>query len=97
MKGRIRLASSDDNIAPFLIPNYEKLVSRHPKRADIIVPKTSIVFSFFIPNVSGAGPDEIVTQIFKNLISKSNGNARLIFLKSLTKLLNVMSEGKVPE
>ena len=30
-KKGIRLADSDDKIAPFSIPNYEKLVSKHPK------------------------------------------------------------------
>ena len=50
-----------------------------------------------MPNGSGAGPDKTVPQIFKDLITKSNGNAGLIFLKSLTKLLNLIFEGKVPE
>ena len=49
------------------------------------------------PNGSGAGPDKLVPQIFKDLNSKSNGNASLNFLKSLTKLLNLIGEGEVPE
>ena len=51
----------------------------------------------FFPNGSRAGPDKIVPLVFKDLIIKSNGNAGLIFLKSLTKILNLIEEGKVPE
>ena len=49
------------------------------------------------PNGSGAGPDKIVPQVFKAPISKSNGIAVLIFLKSLAKLLHLIGEGKVRE
>ena len=49
------------------------------------------------PNGSRAGPDKIVPLVIKDLIIKSNGNAELIFLKPLTKLLNLIGEGKVPE
>ena len=52
----------------------------------------------FFPNGSSAGLDTIVPLVFKDLISKSNGNARLILIKSLNKLLNLLlGEGKVPE
>ena len=47
----------------------------------------------FLPNGSGAGPDQIVPQDFKDSISKLNRNAALIFLKSLTKILNLIGEG----
>ena len=46
---------------------------------------------------SAAGPDKIVPQIFKDLVSKSNGSAGLNFLKSLTKLINLIGDGKIPE
>ena len=49
------------------------------------------------PNGSAAGPDKIVPQIFKDLVSKSNGSAGLNFLKSLTKLINLIGDGKIPE
>ena len=49
------------------------------------------------PNGSAAGPDKIVPQIFKDLVGKSNGSARLNFLKSLTKLINLIGDGKIPE
>ena len=38
---------------------------------------------------------ELVPQIVKELISKSNGNEMLIFSKSFTKLLSFIGEGKV--
>ena len=46
---------------------------------------------------SAAGPDKINPQFFKDLVSKSNGTARLIFLKSLTKLINLIGDGKIPK
>ena len=49
------------------------------------------------PNGSAAGPDKIVPQTFKDLVSKSNGSAGLNFLKSLTKLINLNGDGKIPE
>ena len=51
----------------------------------------------FFPNGSAAGPDKIIPQIFKDLVSKSNGSAGLIFLKSLTKLINLIGDGKISE
>ena len=49
------------------------------------------------PNGSAAGPDKTVPQIFKDLVSKSNGSAGPNFLKSLTKLINLIGDGKIPE
>ena len=49
----------------------------------------------YFPNGSRAGPDKVVPLVFKDLIIKSNGNAWLNFLKSITKLLNLIGEGKV--
>ena len=46
------------------------------------------------PNESAAGPDKIVPQ---DLVSKLNGSAVLNFLKSLTKLINLIGDGKIPE
>ena len=49
------------------------------------------------PNGSAAGPEKIVPQIFNDFVSKSNGSAGLNFLKSLTKLMNLIGDGKIPE
>ena len=49
------------------------------------------------PNGSAAGPDKIVPRIFEDLVSKSNGSAALNFLKLLTKLINLIGDGKTPE
>ena len=43
----------------------------------------------------GAEPDNTFPQVFEDFIIKSNTNAGLIFLKSLTKLLKIIGEGKV--
>ena len=81
------------------------MVPNHPKRADIQENVDSFFVSEFevykaimsLPNGSGAGQEKIVPLVFKDLISKSNGNAGLNFLKSLTKLLNPIGDGKIPE
>ena len=109
VKGGIRLAVSNDKIAHFSIDNYQKLLSKHPLRAKFAAPNPEKLDSFFLtdfdlykallsfPNGSAAGPDKIVPQIFKDLVSKSNGSAGLNFLKSLTKLINLTGDGKIPE
>ena len=48
-------------------------------------------------NGSTASPDKLVPQIFKDLVSKLTGSAGLNFLKSLTKLINLIGDGKIPE
>ena len=47
------------------------------------------------PNGSAAGPNKIVPQILIDL--KSNGSAGLNFLKPLTKLINLIADGKTSE
>ena len=49
------------------------------------------------PNGSALSADKNVPQIFKDLVSKSNGSAGLNFLKLLTKLINLIEDGKLPE
>ena len=109
MKGGIGLAASDDKIAPFSTDKYKKLLSKHPQRANFAALNPENVDSFFVterdlykailsfPNRSAAGPDKTVPQIFKYLGSKSNGSAGLNFLNSLTKLINLIGDGKIPE
>ena len=48
-------------------------------------------------NGSGKGPDQMASQKFKDLVSRSNGTAGLSFLRSLTKLLKLVGGGKLPE
>ena len=47
------------------------------------------------PKGSEAGPDKIVPQVFKDLVSKSNGSAGLNFMKSLTERMNLIGDGKI--
>ena len=49
------------------------------------------------PSGSAAGPDKIVPRFFKDLVNNSNGSAELNFLKSITKLINLIGDGKIPE
>ena len=48
------------------------------------------------PNGSSAWLDGISPHLLKDLTAKSNGQAKLNFLKALTNLVNVILEGKVP-
>ena len=76
-------------------------MSKHPNPEnlnDFFVTKFELykaIMSF--PNGSAASPDKIFPQIFKDLVSKSNGSAGLNFLKSHTKLINIIGDGKIPE
>ena len=109
IKGGIRLAASDDKIAPISADNYQKLLSKHPRRAKFAAPNPEKLDSFFVtdfdlykaimsfPNGSAASPDKIIPQIFEDLVNKSNGSAGLNFLKSLTKLINLIGDGKISE
>ena len=49
------------------------------------------------PNRSGAGPDEIVRQIVKDLVKRSNGYAGLNLSRPLPKLINFIGGCKMPE
>ena len=92
VKGGIRLAASDDKIAPYSSDNYQKLLAKHPQRTKLAAPNPEILDSFFVtdfdlyktimsfPNGSAVGPDKTLPQIFKDLASKSNGSAGLNFL-----------------
>ena len=109
VKEGIRLAASDDKIAPFSTDNYQKLLSKHAQRAKFAALNPETLNSFFVtdfdlykaimsfPNGSAEVPDKIVPQIFRDLVSKSNGNAGPNFLKSLTKLINLIGDGQIPE
>ena len=109
VKGGIRLAASDDKIAPFSTDNYQKLLSKHPQQAKFAALNPEQLDSFFVtdfdlykaimsfPNGSAAGPDKIILQIFKDIVSKSIDSAGLNFLKSLTKLMNLIGDDKIPE
>ena len=99
----------DDKIAPFSTDNFQKLLSKHPQLAKFAAPNPEKLNNFFITNFdlykaimffrngSAAGPDKTVPQVFKDLVSKSNGSAGLNFLISLTKLINLIGDGNIPE
>ena len=48
VKGGIRLAASDDKIAPFSTDTYQKLLSKHPQRAKFAAPNPEKLDSFFV-------------------------------------------------
>ena len=85
------------------------MLSKHPQRAKFAAPNPEKLDNLFVtdfdlykaiisfPNGWAAGPYEIVPQVFKDLVSKSNGKAGLNFLKSLSKLINLFGDCKIPE
>ena len=109
LKGGMRLAASDNKIAPLSTDFYQKLLSEHPQRGKFAAPNPEKSDSFFVtefglykaimsfPKGSAAGQDKLVPQVSKDLVCKSNGNAGLNFLKSLTYLINLTGDGKIPE
>ena len=84
-------------------------MSKHPQRAKFAAQNPENLNSFFVtdfdlyklimsfPNGSAAGPDKIVPQTYKDLVRSSNGSAGLNFLKSVSKLINLIGDGKIPE
>ena len=105
----IGLASSDDSFVPCNTENYKKLFSKHLKPSPINVPSLENIDSFIaseyhvykcitsFPKGSGAGPDDLAPHVLKDLVCKSNGSAGLEFLKSLTKLVNLIASYKASE
>ena len=93
----------------FQLINIKKWLSKHPQRAKFEAPNPEKLDSFFVtdidlykaimsfPNESATDPDKIVPQIFKVSVSKPNGSAGLNFLRLLTKLINLIADGKIPE
>ena len=84
-------------------------MSKHPQRAKFEAPNPENLDSFFVTDIdlykaimsfpigSATGPDKIVPQISKVFVSKPNGSAGPYFLKLLTKLINLIGDGKIPE
>ena len=106
VKAAIRLAASEDRFAPFSPENYKKLLEKHPCRSLNNIPDPDSTESILVsdydvykaiqsfPNGSGAGPNCVAPQVFKDLTNKSNGDTGLDLLKSLTKLINTIIDGK---
>ena len=107
VRAGIRLAASDDSVAPFDNNTYEKLQSKHPPRApnhaqqnveDSLITFEPIVSKAInsFPSGSSGGPSLLVPQLYKDLIGKSNGSVGNEFVQKLTSVLNIVLEGKVP-
>ena len=107
VRAGIRLAASDNSVAPFDNNIYEKLQSKHPPRApnhaqqnveDSLITFEPIVAKAInsFPSGSSGRPSLLVPQLYKDLIAKSNGSVGNEFLQKLTSVLNIVLEGKVP-
>ena len=107
--GAVCLASSNDTLAPFDDETLSGLQSKHPSSPPYLefpeLPDdSSEVLSVLCAIVthaicsfkagSAGGLDQLRPQHFKELISKSTGEAWVHLLKSLTFLVNYMLSGK---
>ena len=91
VKGGLRLAASDDKIAPFSTDNYQKLLAMHPQRAKFAAPNQQNLHSFFItdfdpykaimffPNGSAADPNKKFLKFLKILLVRRMAVQDLIF------------------
>ena len=101
--GAVRLASSNDTLAPFDGETLSGLWSKHPPSPlDLKFPEQPDDSSEILPVLCAVvdhaihgfragfagGLDRLRPQHFKELISKSTGEAGVCFLKSLTLLVN---------
>ena len=106
VRAGIKLAASDNTVAPFNNNTYEKLQSKHPPRAanhaQQVVEDSLIVFGptvakaikSFLSGSSG-GSSLLVSQLYTDLIAESNGPIANEFLQKLTSVLNIVLEGKI--
>ena len=110
IRGAIRLAASDDTMAPFDDVTATALRSKHPARAvsDISPPTPKIdtclslreadiitAIKSFVPGSAG-GPDGLRPQHLKDLTSASAGDAGRRLLARLTEFTNLCLTGHVP-
>ena len=108
-RGAVRLASSDDRLAPFTQPTFEALQAKHPPpHPDTIIPQppssqsslqiepsavTHAIRSF--PAGSAGGPDLLRPQHLKDLLQVA-GDEDSAFLQSLSSFCSLVMEGRVP-
>ena len=102
------MAVCDDKVADFRVDNYAGLELKHPQRETCSVPDPTVIGCFLtsefcvhkalmsFPNGSSAGLKCISPQILKDLTAKTNAQTGPNFLKTLTNLVNVTLQGKVP-
>jgi hypothetical protein len=112
VRGAIRLAASDDVIAPFDDITATVLRDKHPPRATDIEPTTSpplctdqcllLQDSDVAAAIrsfapgSAGGPDGLRPQHLKDLTSASAGDAGLRLLSAVTEFSNLCLRGRVP-
>ena len=110
VRGAIRLAASDDTMAPFDDVTAEALRTKHPSRAASDVPPPTpstdnclslqesdilAAIKSFMPGSAG-GCDGLRPQHLKDLTSASAGDAGQRLLTQLTEFTNLCLTGRVP-
>ena len=107
-KGAIRLACSDDRLAPFNSATLATLQEKHPvPHLDTAIPPTpnpilvqvdpvSVVRAIrSFPSGSAGGPDRLRPQHLKDLLQTA-GDEDSRFLQSLASFCTLVMEGRVP-
>ena len=113
VKGAVRLACSDDVLAPHTQSTLETLRAKHPplhpdssfpvataeqlQHVFVLEPKVVLSAIRSFPNGSSGGIDGLKPQHLKDLSALSNGVAGKSFLIALAKVGNLMLAGDVPD
>ena len=108
IKAAVRIAASNDSLAPVNADTLKKLQGKHPESRENIQPPDFIEQHFVVdakavskcilsfPSGSAGGPDKLTPQILKDLISPCTGEAGKKLLISLTLFVNTLAAGKLP-
>lgn len=111
IKGAIQILSSSDKLASFNEETFSKLQSKHPPataptKIEMESPLDSCSFIVNEQQVkkkinsfkhgSGPGIDGFRPQFFKDMISKTAGEAGERALKAITRFVNFVAVGEVP-
>ena len=108
IKAAVRIAASNDSLVPVNADTLKKLQGKHHESRENIQPPDFIEQHFVVdakavskcilsfPSGSAGGPDKLIPQILKDLISPCTGEAGKKLLNSLTLFVNTLAAGKLP-
>ena len=109
VKGAVRLAASDETIAPYCQSTVDALVSKHPRAASLPqytenqtvssleLQESDIAVAIkSFPAGSAAGLDGLRPQHVKDMIGAQTGATGQLLMTRLTKFTNICLSGHVP-
>ena len=109
-KGAVRLACSEDSIAPKNNSTLDTLKQKHPpphpdsqmpppeesSHCPIVSTEEVALAIRSFPNSSAGGPDGLLPQHLKNMTGASAESGGPVLLSELTTLVNIILQGKIP-